>query len=177
MKQKGLVHIYTGNGKGKTTAALGLGIRAWGRGFNIVMFQFLKGAETGEMKTIEKLGERFVLHRGKEVKKFTWCMNEDEKQQAMCEQQGIFMMVKDTVQNEDIDLLILDEMMAAVTTGMVPLEMVIEFIKNKPEKLEIVMTGRNAPPELVELADYVSEINVVKHPMEKGIPARIGIES
>lgn len=174
---KGLVHIYTGNGKGKTTAAVGLGIRACGRGMKVRMVQFLKGMETGEMHVIEKLNPDFILIRGKEIKKFTWNMSEAE----LKELEQICMQAFEEAAAEACsgrwDMLILDEIMAAVTGGFIPVEAVLELIRNKPDKLEIVMTGRNAPPALVEAADYVSEIQAVKHPFEKGIPSRKGIES
>lgn len=174
---QGLVHIYTGNGKGKTTAALGLGIRAYGRGFKVLMVQFLKGADTGEIYTIEKLAPDFTLYRGTELKKFTWNMNEDELEKTKKEQKDIFDYAVNSALSGKWDLIILDEIMAAITTGLISLDYVSDFVRNKPQNLELVMTGRNAPRELVDLADYVSEINAVKHPMEKGISARKGIES
>lgn len=174
---KGLVHIYTGNGKGKTTAAIGLGIRAYGRGLRVLMVQFLKGAETGEMHTLKNLEPRFTLHRGTEIKKFTWNMTEEEKQQAAKQQRDIFTYAVDAAMCGGWDLVILDEVLGAITSGMIELEEVVKFVREKLDGFELVLTGRNAPPELIELADYVSEINAVKHPMDKGIPARKGIES
>ncbi|MCX7921722.1 MAG: cob(I)yrinic acid a,c-diamide adenosyltransferase [Clostridia bacterium] len=174
---KGLVHIYTGDGKGKTTAALGLGIRAYGRGFKVIMFQFLKGSQSGEMKTIEKLSPEFELRRGKEVKKFTWNMSEEELQEVKKNSNELFNSAVEAAQSGKWDLLILDEIMGAMSTGLVDVKDVADLIKNKPGSLEVVMTGRNAPDELTELADYVSEIKAVKHPFNKGIPAREGIES
>lgn len=173
---KGLVHIYTGHGKGKTTAAVGLGMRAYGRGMKVLMVQFLKGAESGELITINKLGSGFTINPGKHLGKFTWNMNEEELKEAAYIQNQQFEYALEEIKTGKWDLLILDEIMAAVTTGMIPVKDVIDLIKNKPEKLEIVMTGRNAPRELIELSDYVSEIKQVKHPMDKGIPARRGIE-
>lgn len=173
---KGLVHIYTGDGKGKTTAALGLGIRAYGRGFRVLMVQFLKGAETGEMHTLKKLEPGFILYRGTEIKKFTWEMSEAELMQTKKAQETIFDYVLNAAASGDWDMIILDEVMGALAAGMLDLKAVAAFIKGKPEKLEIVLTGRNAPAELVELSDYLSEIHAVKHPMEKGVPPRKGIE-
>lgn len=174
---KGLVHIYTGEGKGKTTAALGLGVRAWGRGFKVLFVQFLKGAMTGEIKAIEALQPGFQIYRGEEVKKFLWNMNEEELEEAKNVQSRILDYAKEEVNHGQWNLIVLDEIMAAVTSGMVELSKVVDLIKNKPEGLEMVLTGRNAPDELVELADYVSEIKAVKHPMNQGIPARRGIEN
>lgn len=174
---KGLVHIYTGNGKGKTTSAVGLGVRACGRGMKVLMVQFLKGAETGEMYSLKKLEPGFVLERGKEIKKFTWNMNEEELMEVKKTTQEAFNYAVNASQSGECSMLILDEIMAALSSKLLDVREVAEFIKNKPEGLEIVMTGRNAPSELVTLADYVSEINAVKHPFERGIPARKGIES
>ncbi|MDP4094926.1 MAG: cob(I)yrinic acid a,c-diamide adenosyltransferase [Bacillota bacterium] len=173
---KGLVHIYTGNGKGKTTAAIGLGIRAWGRNLKVLMVQFMKGLPTGEACTIEKLQPGFELRRGTEIKKFTWDMNKQELQElAQAEQAILAHTIKDVVQG-DWDILILDEIVNSVSCGIIPLTDVLAFIEDKPEKLEVVMTGRNAPEELINAADYVTEMKEIKHPFNKGIPARKGIE-
>ena len=173
---KGLIHIYTGDGKGKTTAAIGLGVRACGRGMKVMMAQFLKSAPTGEVYSLKSLEPDFVLCRGTGSKKFTWQMDESEKVQAAAEQQAIFNYAVNAAQNGECDLLILDEVLGAITTGMIEKEQLVSFIRNKPDKLELVLTGRNADPELIGLADYVSEIMAVKHPAEKGIHARKGIE-
>lgn len=174
---KGLVHIYTGDGKGKTTAAIGLGIRACGRGLRVLMVQFLKGSETGEIHTLKRLEPDFVLYRGTETRKFTWEMSNEELSLTRKEQEDIFAHAVAAVQNGSCDILIMDELMGAVATGMVRIKAVEEFIRNKPAGLELVLTGRDAPAELVELADYVSDVKAVKHPMDKGIAARKGIES
>jgi cob(I)alamin adenosyltransferase len=173
---KGLVHIYTGDGKGKTTAAVGLGIRAWGRGMKVLMVQFLKGMESGELITIRRLGDGFHVNSGQPMGKFTWNMNEEELKQAADLQKQQLAYAQNEIMTEKWDLLILDEVMAAISTGMVSLEDVLALVKGKPDGLEIVMTGRNAPDSLIEAADYVSEIREVKHPMKSGIAARRGIE-
>ena len=173
----GLIHIYTGNGKGKTTAAIGLGVRAYGRGFKVLLVQFLKSADTGEIHTLKKLEPGFLIHRGTEIRKFTWNMNDDEKLRAVEIQQGIFKYAVEAATSGAWDMVILDEILGALNTGMLDLKEVVQFVKGKPENIELILTGRNAPAELTELADYVSEINAVKHPMEKGIPARRGIEN
>lgn len=173
---RGLVHIYTGNGKGKTTAAVGLGMRAWGRGMKVLMVQFLKGMESGELITINRLDSNFTVNPGKALGKFTWEMNEEELREAAVLQKQQFDYVLKEMKSDKWDVLILDEIMAAITTGMIDLEDVLELINSKPERLEIVMTGRNAPDRLIKLADYVSDIQEVKHPLKKGIAARRGIE-
>jgi cob(I)alamin adenosyltransferase len=173
---KGLIHVYTGDGKGKTTAAIGLGVRASGRGLKVLMVQFLKGTPTGELFSLKLLEPGFELYRGKELKKFTWEMSQEEKVQTAAEQQELFQYAKTAALRGGTDLLILDEALGAITTGMLSKADVLEFVQNKPESLELVLTGRNAPAELTELADYVSEIRAVKHPAEKGIMGRKGIE-
>lgn len=173
---KGLVHIYTGDGKGKTTAAIGLGVRAYGRGFKVLMVQFLKGGETGEMFVIEKLGPRFTLKRGSEFTKFVKNMNAQELEKVGKEQEELFNFSVRSAVSGEWDFVILDEIMAAIFAGMVKVQDVAGLLKNKPEQLELVLTGRNAPVELIELADYVSDIKAVKHPMNKGTTARIGVE-
>lgn len=173
---QGLVHIYTGDGKGKTTAAVGLGVRASGRGLKVLMIQFLKGVETGEVEALKKLAPGFTIHRGQITGKFMWNMNEEELKELKAAQEDMFKLALEASAGGSCDLIILDEIMAAVNTGMVPIQDVVRLVRNKPRSLEIVLTGRDAPKELVELADYVSEINMVKHPFEKGINARKGIE-
>ena len=173
--QQGLVHIYTGAGKGKTTAAIGLGIRAYGQGLKVLMVQFLKGWTTGEMKVIASLGPCFELFNKKENNKFSWEMTE-EMQGIKGEMRIGLNYTIDAVKSGEWDLIIMDEIMAAVNCGYLPLKEVVELVKSKPLKLELVLTGRDAPSKLIELADYVSEITARKHPMEKGIIAREGIE-
>lgn len=173
---KGLVHVYTGDGKGKTTAALGLGLRACGRGLKVLMVQFLKGIPTGEAYSLKALEPEFVLHRGTETKKFTWEMDSEEKEQAAAEQRRIFEYAKGAASMGECDILILDEALGAISSGMLDKSVVTEFIKGKPDRLELVLTGRDAALEIVELADYVSEIKAVKHPAGKGINGRKGIE-
>lgn len=173
---RGLIHIYTGNGKGKTTAAVGLGVRACGQGMKVLMVQFLKCMPTGEMNSLKLLEPGFVLHKGTETKKFTWQMTCEEKAKTSEEQHNIFKYANDAAQKGECDLLIMDEVLGALSAGMINNEDLIQFIKNKPEKLELVLTGRGASPELIDLADYVSEIRALKHPADKGVNARKGIE-
>lgn len=175
--KNGLVHIYTGNGKGKTTSAVGLGIRAYGRGFKIYMVQFLKSADTGELNVLKNLEPNFIVKRSEAFNKFTWNMNEDEKRQMTEGVNNLFDAAVKDAESGAWDMLILDEVLGAIKGEFISLQKVVEFVKNKPHWLELVMTGRAAPEELIAISDYVSEINPVKHPMDKGIGARIGIES
>jgi len=171
----GLVHVYTGNGKGKTTAALGLGIRAYGRGFTVLLIQFLKGADTGELKVLANLGTAFEVRRGN-TKKFVKDMTTVEFGEAKRIQQELFEYAMTAGFNGDRDLIILDEIMAAINLGLLALDPVVKFVREKPGNIELVLTGRDTPQELLGLADYISDINAVKHPLQKGIPARCGIE-
>lgn len=168
----GLVHIYTGDGKGKTTASAGLAVRAAGAGKSVLFSQFLKGRPTGELTSLKKIGV-FVV-RSDAVTKFIPYMNEQELKECRQSQKAVFDEVKSKI--EDFDVVILDEVIGAINTGMISLEETVELIRKRPEGTEIVLTGRDAPQELIELADYVSEIKAVKHPYDKGITAREGIE-
>lgn len=172
MKQ-GLVHLYCGDGKGKTTAAIGLCVRAAGRGLRVLLVQFLKGNPTGELAILDKLEQVTVLRQTEQLG-FTFRMNEQKKQHAAQVQQQLFEQARRQMQQ--YDLLILDEVMAAINTGMLSVQQVAELIEHRPPQLELVMTGRNPPQQLVELSDYVSQIEKKKHPFDNGIPARDGIE-
>ncbi|GAA0856360.1 MULTISPECIES: cob(I)yrinic acid a,c-diamide adenosyltransferase [Clostridium] len=172
----GLIHIYCGDGKGKTTAAMGLGMRAAGRRKKVLLTQFLKSNKTGELNSIEKLSEFFHVVKGVPAKKFVWNMNEEEKLEVKKEHINRFREVTKKAIEEEYDLLILDEIIATINRDFVMLTEVIDFLNNKPTGLEVVMTGRNPKEELIELADYVSEIKAIKHPYNKGIKSRVGIE-
>ncbi|WP_297421521.1 cob(I)yrinic acid a,c-diamide adenosyltransferase [Clostridium sp.] len=174
--ETGLIHIYCGDGKGKTTAAMGLGMRAAGRDKKVLLTQFLKDNDTGELISIEKLGENFTVFKGTPVKKFFKFMNEEEQIATKTEHEKRFKEVTQKAKDENFDLLILDEAIASTNLDLISLDGVIEFLENKPKGLEVVLTGRNPNEKLIELADYVSEIKAVKHPYEKGISSRIGIE-
>lgn len=176
MTETGLVHVYTGNGKGKTTAAMGLGIRAYGSGMKVLLIQFLKSGNTSELEVLKKLEPDFSVQRGFNCKKFSWNMSPQELEAASKEASEIFENVKNTAMTGQYDMIILDEILGTLSLGFISEASVIDFIKSKPEKLELVLTGRNAPAGVIQSADYVSEIKAVKHPYEKGIPARKGIE-
>ena len=175
MRDGGLIHIYCGDGKGKTTAALGLSVRCAGHGNKVLIVQFLKSRPTGELKSLALI-PGIEMMRGKETKKFTFQMNAEEKAQVKLEHLALFERVKQKCCAEKLDLLILDEVIGACNTGVFDKDILVDFIKGKPAELEVVLTGRNPAAELVELADYVSEICKRKHPFEKGIAARTGIE-
>ncbi|EKY26827.1 cob(I)yrinic acid a,c-diamide adenosyltransferase [Clostridium celatum] len=174
--EKGLIHIYCGDGKGKTTAAMGLAIRAAGRKKKVFITQFLKSGKSGELISLEELQEYITFMPGKPVNKFVWNMNEDEKKQAKLEHTERFKEIIKIMNNENYDLLILDEIIATINNDFIELKDVIEFLKNKPNGLEVVMTGRDPKNELIELANYVTEMKCIKHPFKKGVPSRVGIE-
>jgi cob(I)alamin adenosyltransferase len=172
MNCKGLVEIYTGDGKGKTTASAGLAVRAAGGGLRVLFAQFLKGRQTGETESLKKLGVTVI--RGEEVTKFIPYMMSEEKEECRRAQQAVLEAVKGAVAESDV--VILDEVFGAISTGMIETDEIVSLIKNRPSGTEIVLTGRDAPAQILELADYVSEIKAVKHPYEKGVMARKGIE-
>ena len=171
----GLIHIYCGDGKGKTTAAVGLAVRCAGRGNKVLLVQFLKSRDSGELYSLAKLPDIEVM-RGKESKKFTFQMTEEEKHALLIEHNKMFEQVLAKIKNGGYSLLILDEVIGALNAKVFEMPKLIEFLRHKPENLEVVLTGRNPAPELVEIADYVSEMRKIKHPMDKGIMAREGIE-
>lgn len=173
--EHGLIHIYCGDGKGKTTACLGLSIRCAGHGNKVLFVQFLKSRLTGELKSLELLPNIEVL-RGKETKKFTFQMTESEKQEVLLEHRLLLDKIKMKLEQEDVCLLVLDEVIGACNTDVFDEEQLIYFLKNKPQSLEVVLSGRNPSAALLDLADYVSEICKRKHPFDNGIPARVGIE-
>lgn len=173
--ERGLVHIYCGDGKGKTTAALGLAVRASGRGLRVLLVQFLKSADTGELNVLQNL-PGFKIIRGKDGQKFSFAMSAEERAETRLIHNANLQAALDEVKTGNCDLLILDEAIGALNRDMLDREKLIRFIKDKPAGLELVLTGRNPDPELLELADYVSEMKKVKHPFDQGIGARDGIE-
>lgn len=172
MSGVGLVHLYTGDGKGKTTAAVGLAVRAAGSGMKVLFVQFLKGRQTGERAALKTLGVEVPEAAASD--KFIPQMTPAEKARYREEQQAFLRSAAQRMPG--FDLLVLDEIIPAVTTGMIELPELLRMLREKPPALEVVLTGREPPRELVELADYVSEIRAVKHPYDKGVPARRGIE-
>ena len=173
---KGLTHIYTGDGKGKTTAAMGLALRALGAGLKVMIFQFCKSQPTGELTSLSKLAPGIVRRAECGVKKFTWDMNPEEKAAWQEAQQALFDEACEAACDNQVDLVILDEALGAVGAGAIDPGQLAYLIGHKYRGTELVLTGRNAPAKLVELADYVTEMREVRHPYQAGIPARKGIE-
>lgn len=171
MEGTGRIHIYTGDGKGKTTAALGLALRAYGAGLKVMVVQFLKGRDTGELGPLARLGIPVVRSS---VEKFIPDMTPAEREECRKEQHACLEEARKAA--AACDLLVLDEAIGAAASGMIGPQELLHFVQNKPAHTELVLTGRGAPSELIALADYVSEIRSVKHPYDKGVPARRGIE-
>lgn len=175
MTTTGLIHIYCGNGKGKTTTGMGLCARAAGFGYKVLIYQFMKDNSTSE-RAVLNLSENITFLEGLSKEKFSFQMTEQEKaeRRAFYEQQ--FHMVTQKAVSEQYDVLFLDEAIYTIRAGLLSEDLVLDFLKNKPEHLEVILTGQDPSPALVEAADYVSEIQKRKHPFDKGIPARKGIE-
>lgn len=175
--EKGLIHIYTGDGKGKTTAAVGQGTRTSGGGYKVLMTQFLKGDDTGELYSIEKMAPNFEIKRFASIKNFYRNLDEAGRQQVQQEANDGIKFIQTALEEECYNLIIMDEIMAVLYLEIIPVEVVVNLLKNKPEHVEMILTGRNAPEELIQLADYVTEMKMIKHPFQQGIYARKGIES
>ena len=179
MLEKGLVQIYTGQGKGKTTAAFGLALRAAGQGNKVLIFQFLKPASLD-------LGERFSIESGAvqiriETIDLEWDMGtafEDEKtvEQMRAEISKVLDRLAEAAAKRVYDCIILDEIVYCVSKGLAELADVKRLVDSRDRRVEIVMTGRGATKELIEMADLVTEMKNIKHPFDKGIMARKGIE-
>lgn len=174
--QKGLVQVYCGKGKGKTTAAIGLGIRAIGNQYKVIMIQFLKNDDTGECKVLKTLEPQFKVFHFEKKHGFTWKLSEEEKQELKTDIQTALKFARKVMDTGECDVLILDEVLAAVEQQFVTEEELCQLIDSKPEEMEMVLTGRNVPDCIQSRAHYVSKIEPVKHPMTMGIPARMGIE-
>ena len=171
-RNKGLVIVNTGNGKGKTTAALGLLLRAWGRDLRVVMLQFIKPktANWGEARAAKKLGVEIIPLGGG----FTW-MSEDIEKDRLLAQKG-WQLCREKIESGEYDIVILDEITYCFKYGWLDIEEVLTALRNRSPDQHIVMTGRDAPAELIEFADLVTEMTEIKHPYKAGVKAQKGIE-
>ena len=173
-KFKGLIQVYTGNGKGKTTAALGLALRAAGHRFKVLVVQFLKGGIAyGELKSAKKLSPYLkIVPMGRE------CFVDKKSPHPIdrqCARRG-WELAKDSVLGRKYRMVILDEVNVAVDYGLISLEELLDLMDQKPPEVELILTGRWAKPEVVRRADLVTEMREVKHYYRKGIESRVGIE-
>jgi len=169
--QLGKIHIYTGDGKGKTTAALGLALRAIGAGYRVYIVQFLKGQDYSELKSLKPLKKITVKRFGEKTFIHKVGTNPD-----IMAAQAALNWSKQVVKSGKFDVVILDEIFLAVFFRLIPVTEIIKLIKNKPKNIELVLTGRKASPQVIKLADYVTEMKEIKHPYKKGLTARKGIE-
>lgn len=171
--EQGCVQVYTGNGKGKTTAALGLALRAVGRGLKVCMFQFIKGGgQYGEHLAAEKLAPLLtIIQSGRPG----WVNTKDITEDRQVAQEA-FLRAEKLLITGGFDLFICDEINGAVGFGLIDVEQVLELIDKKPEGTELVLTGRNAHQRVIDAADLVTEMREIKHYYKAGVPARTGIE-
>jgi cob(I)alamin adenosyltransferase len=170
---RGLIHIYCGDGKGKTTAAIGLSIRALGAGLPVRFVQFFKNGDSSEITVLRHLSGCTVLHSEEQFGRYSR-MSTVRREQAREAYRELFARAVENL--ESVRVLVLDEIISAYRYGMVDQKNLLHLLREKPDSLEIVLTGRDPAPELLELADYVSEIQKVKHPFDQGILGRKGIE-
>jgi cob(I)alamin adenosyltransferase len=171
-KRKPLVIVYTGDGKGKTTAALGMLLRAWGRGMKVCMLSFIKSetANFGEERAAKRLGiELIPLGAG-----FTWLSKNLEKDRTLA--QRCWALCKEKLASGEYDIVVLDEITYPLNYGWLDLDEVIETLRSRPPNLHVVLTGRDAPEKLIDFADLVTEMREVKHPFQAGIKAQPGVD-
>lgn len=180
-ERTGLIHIYCGDGKGKTTAAVGAAVRAAGRGFQVLMLRFLKTDDSGEIKSLQNIPGIQVLPCLRSFG-FSWNMSPEQREEAtdyysqQLEDAWKRILKTDEKGKPVFDLLILDEAIGAACQGFICEERLLELLKTRPASLEVILTGRGPSKRLLAEADYVTEMTMKHHPYERGIGAREGIE-
>jgi cob(I)alamin adenosyltransferase len=174
--EKGYVQVYTGNGKGKTTAAVGQAVRSAGNGLKVYMLQFLKTDPTGELEIAKLIGDNFQVFRFESKKGFFWTLNDEEKAILKKEVNNAYNFAMEVIKSDSCDVLILDEVMGVLSNKLLEEGQIIELIENKPINMELILTGRNVPDSIKDKADLVTEMKEIKHYMEKGVYSREGIE-
>jgi len=170
--KKGYIQIYTGDGKGKTTAALGLALRAAGCGLKVFIAQFIKGIEYSEIKALKKYSDNITV---KQYGRGCFIMREPEKEDFYAANNGLDE-IKNIIKNGFYDIVILDEINIAVQLKLISIVDLIDIMENKPENIELILTGRGADEELIKRADLVTEMREIKHYYRSGVIARTGIE-
>lgn len=175
-KDVGYIHIYCGDGKGKTTTGMGLCVRAAGYGYRVLLYQFMKNNKTSERNVLEHVPNITIVD-GLEQEKFSFQMSEEEKAERTLFYESQFRKITEKAREESYDVLFMDELIYTIRAGLFHEELLIDFLKHKPEKLEVILTGQGPSQALIDAADYVSEIKKIKHPFDQGLPARKGIES
>ena len=172
-KKKGLIIVFTGNGKGKTTAALGIALRAMGYNYKVFVAQFIKGSKLyGELESAKKFGAHLQIVPLGEG--FTWETKNKERDIKIANEG--FEIAKEKIFSGEFEIIILDEINYVISYNYLAVEKVIEVLKNKPNNLHIILTGRNAHPKIIKIADLVTEMKEIKHPFKEGITAQKGIE-
>ncbi len=174
-RSAGLVHIYCGDGKGKTTTGMGLCVRAAGYGMKVLIYQFMKDNSTSERKILA-LSDRITLLEGLPQEKFSFQMSPREKEERKAYYEKQFSLAVSLAERESCDVLFLDEIIYTIQAGLFEEQLLLDFLKRKPEKLEVILTGQGPSQALIDAADYVSEIRKIKHPFDRGMAARPGIE-
>lgn len=173
--KQGKVQVYTGDGKGKTTAALGLALRAAGRGLRVYICQFMKGRKTGESIAIERYLSTLITIQKCGGKKFIIDRENPPLEEISRAKEGL-LKAKEALVSGGYDIVILDEVNVAIYFNLLKEKDVLELIREKPEDVELILTGRNAPRSIIEASDLVTEMKEVKHYYKNGVPAREGIE-
>lgn len=171
----GLIQIYYGDGKGKTTAALGQIVRAAGYGYRVLFYQFMKNNDSSERKILEQIREITCL-KGPESVKFSFLMTQEEKAASRKYHEDMLTAIQEMLARERYDVVFLDEAVYTVAAGLLSEEHLIRFMEEKPEETELILTGNTPTGKMLALADYVTEIKKIKHPFDLGQPARRGIE-
>jgi cob(I)alamin adenosyltransferase len=171
--EKGIVHVYSGNGKGKTSAAFGLALRALGRGLKVYVIQFIKGGfDYGELHIVDRLPSLTLKAFGRG--KFITDTPPSEEDVKLAD--DAMSLAEQVVKKGEFDVVILDEINVAVSLGLIRVERVLNLIESKPKHVELVLTGRYASEEVIKAAQLVTEMREIKHPFSKGLPARKGID-
>ncbi len=176
MEKLGLVHIYYGDGQGKTSAAVGLAVRVCGSGSIVLYTQFLKNGRSSELKSLRLLSDGIELLLPEPCTKFVFQMTAQERQRVALEQTACFRQAVQKVSADSYRLLVMDEIMDAVLLGMIDREEFFQFLRDKPRELEVAITGHTMLEGLPVLADYISEVKKVKHPYDQGVTARLGVD-
>ena len=169
----GMIHLYCGDGKGKTTAAVGLAVRAAGAGRKVLFAQFLKNGDSAELDPLRSLGVRTLISPVSHG--FLWTMSEEERKQAAADYTALLREAFKEAE-DGFDVLVLDEAVGAAGCGMIPEEELLRLLKVRPGSLEVVLTGRGPSEALLAAADYVTEMKKLRHPFDRGAGARKGIE-
>ena len=172
-REKGLVMVHTGKGKGKSTAAFGMVFRALGNGMKVGVVQFVKGKwQTGERVILEKLGDQVTMTAMGDG--FTW--ETQDRQRDIDAARAAWERAKEMIMDDEHDMVLCDELNIVLRYDYLPVEEILETLRNKPEMKHVIITGRNAKDELMDFADLVTDMTMIKHPFRDGVKAQVGIE-